>query len=76
MELLAGRIRSSLAVKIPNGRRIYVSLPFEFQTSNNEAEYEALLVGMCLAKDMEADTIEALRESMLETNQINGFYEV
>lgn len=33
------------------------SLRFEFKASNNQAEYEALIVGMRLAKEMGATTL-------------------
>ncbi|CAL8167704.1 unnamed protein product [Prunus armeniaca] len=35
---------------MPNGVKIEYSLHFGFRTSNNEAEYEALLVGLWLAR--------------------------
>ena len=36
----------------PNGVLIEQSLRFAFKASNNQAEYEALIVGILLAKEM------------------------
>lgn len=41
----------------PEGILIEQSLRFEFKASNNQAEYEALIVGMRLAKEMGATTL-------------------
>jgi len=38
----------------PNGLLIEQALQFAFKASNNEAEYEALIAGMLLAKEMGA----------------------
>ncbi|XP_071712810.1 uncharacterized protein [Rutidosis leptorrhynchoides] len=36
----------------PEGKEFTYTLRFEFSTTNNEAEYEALLVGLRLARDL------------------------
>lgn len=36
----------------PEKQRINNALSFNFKSSNNEVEYEALLPGFCLAKDL------------------------
>jgi len=38
----------------PNGLLIEQALRFAFKTSNNHAEYQALIIGMLLAKDLGA----------------------
>ena len=40
-------------------------MKFGFEASNNEAEYEALVTGLQLAKDIGAERIEILSDSML-----------
>ncbi|XP_023739861.1 uncharacterized protein LOC111887961 [Lactuca sativa] len=45
-------------------------------TSNNEAEYETLLAGLRLAKQMGVKAITALTNSRLAANQVNGSFEV
>ncbi|MCI71307.1 putative gag polyprotein, partial [Trifolium medium] len=42
---------------------IEVSLGFAFPTTNNQAEYEAFLVGLRLAEDMEAEEIKIYTDS-------------
>ncbi|KAI3732913.1 hypothetical protein L1987_64125 [Smallanthus sonchifolius] len=51
------------------------AIKLDFTATNNEAEYEALLVGLWLAKRMKATVAEAHMDSLLVANQINGVYE-
>ncbi|XP_077231999.1 uncharacterized protein LOC143865605 [Tasmannia lanceolata] len=51
------------------------ALRFGFRTSNNEAEYEALIAGMSLAVQTSAQRLKAYCVSQLVTNQIQGVYE-
>lgn len=44
--------------------------------TNNEAEYEAMIAGLELAKSLGAETIEAKCDSLLVVSQVNGSYEV
>lgn len=67
---------AGLLLKIPTSEEVTYALHFDLQTSNNEAEHEALLAGMLLVKEMEAEMVEVLSNFMLATNQINGLYEV
>ena len=39
------------------GILVEVSLALSFPTSNNQAEYEALLVGLCLAEELGAQEV-------------------
>jgi len=41
---------TGLMIKSPNGQTWPYALYFEFQVSNNKAEYEALLAGLKLAE--------------------------
>ncbi|GJV19083.1 reverse transcriptase domain-containing protein [Tanacetum coccineum] len=50
------------------------ALGFEFNASNNEAEYEALIVGLHIAKQMGVQNLVAKVDSRLVANQINGSY--
>ena len=47
----------------------------QYQTTNNEIEYEALLKGLELARFVEAKSILVLRDSRLFMGQINKTYE-
>ena len=44
----------------------------QYQTTNNEAKYEALLKGLELAKSVEAESILVLGDSQLVIGQVNG----
>lgn len=43
-------------------------LRFEFEASNNEAEYEALILGLKLAQHLGAEHLKAFGDSMLVAN--------
>ena len=47
----------------------------DFPTTNNEAEYEALVAGLDLARATEATSVVIYCDSHVITNQINGDYE-
>jgi len=48
------------------------ALRFAFKARNNQAEYEALIVGMLLAKEMGAQSVFAKSDSLLVTGQVTG----
>ncbi|KAK3009513.1 hypothetical protein RJ639_014098 [Escallonia herrerae] len=54
---------------------IEYALHFDFRASNNEAEYEALLVGIRLAHSLKVDSLSVHNDSLLVVNQILGEYE-
>ena len=47
----------------------------QYQTTNNEAEYEALLQGLELAKSIGADSVIIQGNSLLIINQVNEICE-
>ena len=47
----------------PEGHRFHCAIRFDFMGSNNEAEYEALLVGLRLAKDMSIKVLDIYNNS-------------
>ena len=47
----------------------------DFLTTNNEAEYEALLAGLDLAKAIGATSVVIYCDSQVITNQVNRDYE-
>ena len=51
------------------------ALRFSFQATNNEAEYEAVIVGLNLTHYMEADQLEVSSDSQLVVKQIEDSYE-
>lgn len=63
---------AGIVLEGPEGILIEQSLRFEFKASNNQAEYEALILGMRLAKEMGATTLQARSDSQLVTGQVSG----
>jgi hypothetical protein len=75
----ASNIRGSgagVVLEGPDGVLIEQSLRFAFKASNNQAEYEALLAGMKLAKEMDITDLKAKRDSQLVTNQVSREFQV
>jgi len=46
------------------------------KATNNVAEYRALLLALRRAREMEADTVEILSDSLLLVQQVNGIFKV
>ncbi|XP_025692639.1 uncharacterized protein [Arachis hypogaea] len=57
------------------GTQLELSLRFEFLASNNQAEYEALLAGLKLAREVGAQKLAILSDSQVVTSQIEGSYQ-
>ena len=51
------------------------ALRFSFKTSNNQAEYEALIVGLRIAKDLKVKKLRAFSDSLLVVRQMKGEFE-
>ncbi|GJV89168.1 reverse transcriptase domain-containing protein [Tanacetum coccineum] len=58
----------------PARKEYTYALRFEFETTNNEAEYEALLAGLRIAQEMEITKVAIFLDSQLVVNQIKGTY--
>ncbi|GAU16859.1 hypothetical protein TSUD_368080 [Trifolium subterraneum] len=61
---------SGVVLEGPEGVIIEQSLRFAFKASNNQAEYEALIAGMKLAKEMEVQECKVQSDSQLVANQV------
>ena len=55
---------------------MHCALKFRFKASNNEAEYEALIVGLNLAKEIKVESLEIYDDSQLIVYQITDEYQV
>ena len=64
--------RVGLVVVSPKRIIIKKSLRLGFSTTNNEAEYEALLVGMAMVQKMGGRTLEVFSDSRLFVGQVKG----
>jgi len=59
----------------PQGRKYEFSLPIIATSTNNQAEYQALIKGLELLREVHADAVEIFGDSMLVINQLAGSYE-
>jgi len=66
---------AGLVLTGPHGAKVLYALKFGFKASNNEAEYEALIAGLKIAKDIGARRLRALSDSMLVVQQVRGDFE-
>ncbi|XP_068477205.1 uncharacterized protein [Phaseolus vulgaris] len=67
--------RADVILGRPNGILIEQALRFAFKANNNQAEYEALIAGMLLAKEMGPKSLIAKSDSLLLTGQVTGEYQ-
>ncbi|XP_058202585.1 uncharacterized protein LOC131317019 [Rhododendron vialii] len=67
---------AGLILTSPKGQRLSYALRFEFKTTNNEAEYEALVVGLELVSTVGASHVLAKSDSQLVVGQVLGEYTV
>ena len=66
---------AGLILTSPEGIDVEYALRFGFQASNNEAEYEAVIVGLNLAHSLKIDQLEVYSDSQLVVRQIEDTYE-
>ncbi|XP_059436411.1 uncharacterized protein LOC132169391 [Corylus avellana] len=59
----------------PDGEELCSSLKLKFKTTNNEAEYEAVLAGLGLALEMGAKFVEIRSDSQVIVGHIRGEFE-
>ncbi|GKC05860.1 reverse transcriptase domain-containing protein [Tanacetum coccineum] len=66
---------AGLILVSPEGKEYTNALRLEFEITNNEAEYEALLAGLRIAKEMKVQELTIFVDSQLVANQVNGLFE-
>ncbi|XP_072071654.1 uncharacterized protein [Arachis hypogaea] len=66
---------AGVILESPAGVMYEQSTKFEFTVSNNQAEYEALLGGLTLAREVGATRLEVCSDSQVVTLQVNGSYQ-
>ena len=69
------RSSTGIILESPTGEKISHALRLEFSASNNRAEYEALVAGLRLAKEMRAEHIRIYSDLQLVVNHINKDYQ-
>nr|GEX41014.1 retrotransposon protein, putative, Ty3-gypsy subclass [Tanacetum cinerariifolium]GEY07450.1 retrotransposon protein, putative, Ty3-gypsy subclass [Tanacetum cinerariifolium] len=66
------RLGAGIMLMDPEGKEYTYALRFEFETTNNEAKYEALLAGLRIAQEMEIAKVAIFIDSQVLVNQIKG----
>ena len=59
----------------PEGIIAEYALRFKFFVTNNGAEYEALIAGLKIAKELEVDRLQVYSDSQLVVGQVSRNYE-
>ena len=54
----------------PEGHKIHCAIRFGFKASN----YEALTVGLCLARELQVRNVKVFSNSQLVVNQVDDIY--
>nr|GEW53554.1 retrotransposon protein, putative, Ty3-gypsy subclass [Tanacetum cinerariifolium] len=58
----------------PKGKEYTYAIRFEFETTNNEAKYEALLAGLRIEKEIKVQELTIFIDSQLVDNQVKGLF--
>ena len=66
---------AGLILVSPKGHRMHYALRFGFKASNNEAEYEALIAGLNLGKEMNVESLKIYSDSQLVVYQVTDEYQ-
>ncbi|XP_061344902.1 uncharacterized protein LOC133290804 [Gastrolobium bilobum] len=66
---------AGMIVENPDGVVMEHSLTFDFNTTNNQAEYEAMIAGLLQARELGAQHLKVFSDSQLVTFQISGEYQ-
>ena len=69
------RASIGLVLTLPEGDLIQQAIRYGFRATKNEAEYEALIAGLNLAKDMGIKKLDILSDSQLVVSQLLGSYQ-
>ncbi|GKE44819.1 reverse transcriptase domain-containing protein, partial [Tanacetum coccineum] len=66
--------RARVILTDPEGVEFTYALRFQFEATNNEEEYEALLAGLRIAEKIGVQSLQVNVDSKLVANQVNGTY--
>ena len=65
---------AGLILQTPLGEQIEYAIHIEFKATTNEAEYEALLVGLRIASEFGVESLYVFSDSQLVVNKVQGDY--
>ncbi|XP_074271450.1 uncharacterized protein LOC141595386 [Silene latifolia] len=63
-----------LVLRSPKGDMIVQAIRCEFKATNNEAEYEALILGMQMASGLKVRNVRVYSDSLIVVNHVNNEY--
>ncbi|KAL0446171.1 UNVERIFIED_CONTAM: hypothetical protein Slati_1745000 [Sesamum latifolium] len=66
---------AGIVITTPQGEDLEFAIKFDFKASNNEAEYEPLVIGMRMAHEAGARHFLAYSDSQFVAKQVKGTYE-
>jgi len=69
-------VGAGIVLEGPNDILIEKSLHFAFKTSNNQAEYEAILVGLSLAREVGVKMLTCKTDSKLTIGHLNDEFQI
>jgi ribonuclease HI len=64
-----------VVINAPNGENLHSSWRLEFQVTNNEAEYEAVIAELRIAQEMGTEHVELRSDSQVIVGHIQGKFE-
>ena len=64
-----------VVLKSPEGHLLKSAIHFSFGATNNMGEYEALIVGLRLAKEMKVESLDIYNDSMIVVEQVKGGFQ-
>lgn len=67
-----GRSGAGVVFLGPNGEKFSYAVKFEFVATNNEAEYEAVLLALTMAREMRIMNLKIRSDSQIVVEQVNG----
>ena len=65
-----------ITLKVLGDISLEQSFRFDFKISNNQAQYETLIIGLKLEKEVRVKKIWCMSDSKLVTGQVNGEFQV
>ncbi|KAL0444710.1 UNVERIFIED_CONTAM: hypothetical protein Slati_2193700 [Sesamum latifolium] len=66
---------AGIVITTPQGEDLEFAIKFDFKASNNEVEYEALVIGMRMVHEAGARHLLTYSDSQLVVKQVEGTYE-
>jgi ribonuclease HI len=70
-----GRSGVGVLLRNPESQEFGFAIKLDFVTTNNEAEYEAVIVGLALSQEMGETNVEIRSDSQVAVGQVQGQFE-